>query len=798
MEKLRCLVPESVKRRVAESSADDLPSLSSSLVDLFLSLTEFHQLIGELAKRETGLCGKNREAALDLKQKGNQCYSTRDYSQALRCYSQALRVAPIDADDMGKNLVATLYLNRASLFHKMDLPMESLRDCSRALQVSPSYPKAWYRRGKVNATLGNYEDAVNDLTVARNMEPSLGGKKQIESELDILGQHHDRKSAKPVHYNQKSVGIPDSTNHLSDVPHQIKLHCVTTPDKGRGMASQFDIPQASLIHTEEPYAVVILKHCRETHCHYCLNELPADTIPCISCSMPLYCSQHCQVRAGGQIHFNYSNKVDICEKMSSSIEEYIADKTVGSNFDPKLECIPEHKHECQGVHWPAILPSDVVLAGRVVVKSIEQKEQFIEVPNFLETLGLCESYSKMPPESKLELNIYSIVLLFCLQHSYSSELSINGVSTSRIVILLSQIRMNSMAIVRMKSSDVYDQQDWFRKFSSGEAETALTSSVEQVRVGQALYITASLFNHSCRPNIHAYFISRSLVIRATEFVAGGCPLELSYGPQVGQWDCKDRLRFLDEQYFFRCWCHGCSEVNASDLVINGFCCVNPNCSGVVLDKLVANCEKQKPKIPETIGVESHLQVHELNDIDIKKAAHISLDETRSSLRIDSEYCLKCGSYCNLASMSEAVKKAWINLRRLQDSITLKDMHGTELSDALRSVGILRSILHAYNKGIGEAEDNLAQAFCFTGDLQPARDHCKASIEILEKLYGPDHIVIGYELVKLSSIQLCLGDCAAVDSINRLSLIFSRYYGPDAGIIFPYLGFLRRKSCHIVH
>ncbi|WRX11969.1 hypothetical protein QQP08_004456 [Theobroma cacao] len=161
MEKLRCLVPESVKRRVAESTADDLPSVSSSLVHLFLSLPEFHQVIGDLAdpgpnpKRKAGLCCKNKEAALDLKQKGNQCYSTGDYSQALRCYSQALRVAPIDADDTGKNLVATLYLNRASLFHKMDLPMESLRDCSRALQISPCYPKAWYRRGKVNATLGN-------------------------------------------------------------------------------------------------------------------------------------------------------------------------------------------------------------------------------------------------------------------------------------------------------------------------------------------------------------------------------------------------------------------------------------------------------------------------------------------------------------------------------------------------------------------------------------------------------------------------------------------------------------------
>ncbi|XVF09561.1 hypothetical protein REPUB_Repub07fG0104700 [Reevesia pubescens] len=53
----------------------------------------------------------------------------------------------------------------------------------------------------------------------------------------------------------------------------------------------------------------------------------------------------------------------------------------------------------------------------------------------------------------------------------------------------------------------------------------------------------------------------------------------------------------------------------------------------------------------------------LDAIDIKKVAHILLDETRSSLYIDSRYCLKCGSYCNLASRSEADKKAWIHLKR---------------------------------------------------------------------------------------------------------------------------------------
>nr|KJB78624.1 hypothetical protein B456_013G010300 [Gossypium raimondii] len=767
MEKLKCVVPERLKRRVEESHIDDLPSLSSSLLQLFLSLPQFHQLISELAAEpstQAGLCGKNEGAALDLKQKGNQCYSSGDHSQALRCYSQALRLAPIDAHHSGKNLVATLYLNRASLFHKMGLPMESLRDCSRALEISPCYPKVWYRRGKVNATLGNYEDSVHDLSVAKDMEPSIGGKKQIERELDMLARHHEKTTAKPA--SQKSVEIPE-----------IKLQCVKTPDKGRGMVSQFDIPQASLIHAEEPYAVVILKHCRETHCHYCLNELPADTIPCISCSLPLYCSQHCQVQAGGPIH--------------------IPDTMVGSNFKPTLECIPEHKHECQGVHWPAILPSDVVLAGRVVVKTMEQKGQFTDVPNLSETLGLCESYSKMSPESKLELHIYSIVLLFCLHHSFSSELSINGDSASQIVILLSQIRVNSIAVVRMRSNtnDSYDQQDWFQNFSFGEAEAA--SSVEQVRVGQALYKAASLFNHSCLPNIHAYFMSRTLLLRTTEFVSGGCALELSYGPQVGQWDCKDRLRFLEEEYFFRCWCCGCSEVNESDLVISGFCCVNPNCSGVVLDNLVANCEKQKPKVPETISNKSHLQVHELNDIDIKKVAQISLDQTQSSFHVDSGYCLKCGSYCNFASRSKEVKKAWTDFRRLQDSIASKDTCSTNLPGALRSLGLLRSILHAYNKGIAEAEDILAKAFCFIGDFEPARDHCKASIEILEKLYGPNHIAIGYELAKLASIQLALGDCTAVYNINRLSAIFSTYYGPHAGIIFPYLLVLERERSRII-
>ena len=48
------------------------------------------------------------------------------------------------------------------------------------------WPQAWYRRGKANASLGNYKNAICDLNVAKSVEPSMGGKRQIEGELKIL------------------------------------------------------------------------------------------------------------------------------------------------------------------------------------------------------------------------------------------------------------------------------------------------------------------------------------------------------------------------------------------------------------------------------------------------------------------------------------------------------------------------------------------------------------------------------------------------------------------------------------
>ncbi|CAN1301400.1 RNA polymerase II-associated protein 3 [Linum perenne] len=766
MEKLKSLLPDDLKTIVGNSTPDDLPSTSSSLLDFLLNLPQFHQMVKDLAAPQDSLCRKNKPAALELKKKGNRCFSNGDYAAALDCYSKALRVAPQEALDDGKSLLAALYLNRASAFHKLDLLQECLRDCNRALQVSASYSKAWYRRGKTNAALGNHQEAILDLDLAKNIEISSAGKRQIEGELNMIMSQWTCASRTVDQFSQNSI-------EAAEEPRRDSILCVKTHGKGRGMVAQCDIPESSLVHKEEPYALVILKNCRENHCHYCLCELPLDTVPCLSCSVPLYCSQHCQVQAGGKSLVRCREE-QRNNTYSDSLGKHVMEVTKCIDSDTAIECFPEHKHECGGVHWPAVLPPDVVLAGRVLTKHLCQSN-FVLKPDTLISLGFSHNYSLIAQDAKLEVHIYASVLMCCLQYTTGFELPVNATYLSQIIILLSQIRVNAMAIVRVKSDP--------------QQGLALTSNMEQVPVGQAIYITGSMFNHSCRPNVNAYFLSRTLFVRTTEFVQTGCPLELSYGPQVGQWDSKDRLQILEDKYSFRCQCRSCSELNVPDLVLNAFRCAYPNCIGVVLDKIVTTHEINRLK-----DLDKRLQLNgdsEVKKADIKSLVLLNIQPCSTSGPIQPGYCLKCGCVCDLVTAHEAMSNAWNRILRLEDALASKEISSAILSDASRALDLLRSVLHPYNKRIAEAEDKLAQAFCWIGDLRSSEGLCKSSIEILEVLYGGDHIVIGYELIKLASIQLSLNDPQVGNTTERLERIFHRYLGMHADLVFPFLGALKK-------
>ncbi|KAL8149350.1 uncharacterized protein LOC141708702 isoform X2 [Apium graveolens] len=719
MEELKSAIPPTLKRLISESTLITLPSTCSSLHQFFQQLPQFHQIVGDLMYSDRALCGKNKEAALESKRNGNDCFAKADYANALRFYSKALRDAPSDVDIMGRNLVSTLYLNRATVSHRMGLLVECLRDCGRALVISPHYTKAWYRRGKANASLGNYEDAARDLTVAMNMESAPVEKRKIESELKLYMDIKEESNS------LLDCAIEKNFNAPAEKPHA-QLECVSTPSKGRGMVAVADIPPSSLLNIEEPYAAVILKHCRDTHCHFCFNKLPMDTVPCSSCTIPLYCSHQCQTQASGQIAGSASKSRHNHISLSDDLEKYIADIT-SSAFCTEQNS--EHRHECGGVNWPVVLPSEILLAGRILMKLVKQQIHSGGSSCLVKNLDLCHNYGDHPSDVKLYMHIHSIILLYCLQHHCSSELKVDGATLSQCIILLCQIKVNSIAIVRMNSFD--GKESMVPSTLLSLAGNALTSTVEQVKVGQAIYSAGSLFNHSCQPNIHAYFLSRALYVRSTEYVAAGNPLELSYGPQVGQWDRKDRQRLLKHQYSFSCQCSSCAGINLPDLVLNAFRCTKPNCFGVVLDgpllyekQMVSQCLD----IHTTCSSDPIMQIRKLEYEEIKRVAQCVFEQTNSVHHFQPGVCLTCGSHVNLEMSAETLNEATQNSKRLKDAIVFNQVSADTLSYSLNSLDLLRSKLHAYNKKIAELEDNLAQAFCVVGELQHARSHCKASMQ----------------------------------------------------------------------
>uniref|UniRef100_A0A7N0THB2 SET domain-containing protein n=1 Tax=Kalanchoe fedtschenkoi TaxID=63787 RepID=A0A7N0THB2_KALFE len=576
MEKLKSIIPDRIKRTIEESGPEDLPSTCSTLLHWCLQTPLFHKILGELAGSDTALCGKNMEAALDFKRQGNSFFTKGDYASALHFYSKALRLAPIDAQDMEKNLVATLYVNRASSLYKMDRLVECLRDCNRAIVISPSYAKAWYRRGVANAALGNNHHATCDLKISGILEPSPSGKGHVERELKETRDKCRNKSSSVVHQDGRSQSCIDEKPKM-------KLNIVHTPTKGRGLTTEVDIPEATLVHTEQPYAMIILKRFRDTYCHYCFKELPVDVNPCPSCSIPVYCSQDCQLRAGGMFERNIPKSNSIHKSIPDELQKHIAEVIVTDRCKLDDNHFAEHRHECKGVNWPAVLPPDIVLAGRILCKAKHLADSF----EHQIALDLAHNYAQTTPEDKLEFHIYAIVLLSCLQQSHDPKIQPDGVLIAQLVILISQIKVNSMAVVHMKSTDI--------NVAPGESRAGgpSSSTLEQIRVGQAIYLSGSLFNHSCQPNVHAYFISRTLFVRSTKFVAAGCTLEISYGPQVGQWDLKDRQQRLHNDYSFECQCEGCVDLNLSDLVLNAFGCADRSCSGVVLEIGAAEYEKKR-------------------------------------------------------------------------------------------------------------------------------------------------------------------------------------------------------------
>jgi len=99
------------------------------------------------------------------KQAGNDAFKKNDYAKASELYSQALNI-----DTLNKLTNSKLYCNRALVNSKLKKYEECVDDCTKAIQLDPTYIKAYLRRAKCYMDMEQYEEAVRDYEKLTKMD----------------------------------------------------------------------------------------------------------------------------------------------------------------------------------------------------------------------------------------------------------------------------------------------------------------------------------------------------------------------------------------------------------------------------------------------------------------------------------------------------------------------------------------------------------------------------------------------------------------------------------------------------
>ncbi|GAA0138313.1 hypothetical protein LIER_00081 [Lithospermum erythrorhizon] len=142
--------------------------------------------------------------ANDAKLEGNTLFKEGQYDEALLKYELALQV--VQDLTSSNELRAICHANRGACFSKLENYKESINECTKALELNPSYTKALIRRGEAHEKLGNYEDSITDMTKILELDPSYDQARRNIIRLKPLADEKKEKMKEEMIGKLKEMG----------------------------------------------------------------------------------------------------------------------------------------------------------------------------------------------------------------------------------------------------------------------------------------------------------------------------------------------------------------------------------------------------------------------------------------------------------------------------------------------------------------------------------------------------------------------------------------------------------------
>lgn len=333
---------------------------------------------------------------------------------------------------------------------------------------------------------------------------------------------------------------------LPESPDKPLLRVGPSPLSGDGTFACRDLKPGDVLLVENPLSARVHKPQRATRCGACFRRLPPEGAQpgCATCGACRSCGR------------------DGC---TSSLTASCA---------ALLAANP-------GAAWPSALPADAVLAAQVAL-IVASEPAGSEVAR--RAAALATHWGATKRGERTSRALISATIAACMQppaKGGSSASSSPPVSAHDVLRAQLWLRSNSFAVCdewAVASRDACSPQ---RDFGESLTERG------ELRVAQALYLSAASVNHSCVPNAHVSFApGGALILRAISNIAAGDEILISYGPCVGQAPSSTRRALLSASHGFVCrcagGCDGSAASAAADARLTGVACPStPACPGAV-------------------------------------------------------------------------------------------------------------------------------------------------------------------------------------------------------------------------
>ncbi|CDO96442.1 unnamed protein product [Kluyveromyces dobzhanskii CBS 2104] len=186
------------KKKAAKKKKDSSPSNSTAVVYPIDANGE-----PDLSKKDTFNAEQIEKYALALKDKGNEFFKAKDFDQAIKYYTLAisLKEDPV------------FYSNRSAAYVSVNNFEKVVEDTTAALNLKPDYSKCWLRRASAYENLGQFSDAMFDLSAV-----SLLGEYSGQSVEQLLERNMNKQATKVL-----GEKLKDNQNKESPLPSNTSL-----------------------------------------------------------------------------------------------------------------------------------------------------------------------------------------------------------------------------------------------------------------------------------------------------------------------------------------------------------------------------------------------------------------------------------------------------------------------------------------------------------------------------------------------------------------------------------------------